>query len=171
MQARNTHDCNDPRSYGVHHVDGICHFSAPDRLSSVACPSWNSISKTTGPVEKVCFELARVQLGFSCEKEFLGVVVPSAAFLFAEVARQGVYTFKAKTKMSIDLESYVAADHFLRRVDRVLDLSFVRDLTAPRYAVQQGRSTRHSNEWSTNHLLIWFHSEKPAESTIGPAWL
>lgn len=46
---------------------------------------------------------------------------------------QGVHAFEAKTKVSIDLESFVAADHFLRRVDRILDLSFVRDLTAPRY--------------------------------------
>ena len=52
---------------------------------------------------------------------------------------QGVHAFEAKTKVSIDLESFVAADHFLRRVDRVLDLSFVRELTASRYAVQQGR--------------------------------
>jgi transposase len=52
---------------------------------------------------------------------------------------QGVHAFDPKATVSIDLESFVAADHFLRRVDRVLDLSFVRDLTAPRYAVQQGR--------------------------------
>ncbi len=51
---------------------------------------------------------------------------------------QGVHAFEPKAKASIDLESFVAADHFLRRVDRVLDLSFIRDLTAPRYAVQQG---------------------------------
>src|SRR6185369_11534223 len=52
---------------------------------------------------------------------------------------QGVHAFDPKATANIDLESFVAADHFLRRVDRVLDLSFVRELTAPRYAVQQGR--------------------------------
>jgi transposase len=36
--------------------------------------------------------------------------------------------------MVIDLESFVAADHLLRRVDRVMDFSFVRELTASCYA-------------------------------------
>ena len=49
---------------------------------------------------------------------------------------QGVHAFDPKAKTAIDLESFVAADHFLRRVDRVLDLSFVRELTAPGSAVQ-----------------------------------
>jgi hypothetical protein len=40
---------------------------------------------------------------------------------------QGVHAFDPKVKTSIDLESFVAADHFLRRIDRVLDLSFIRD--------------------------------------------
>jgi hypothetical protein len=44
---------------------------------------------------------------------------------------QGVHAFEPKAKTSIDLESFVAADHFLRRIDRVLDLSFLRELTAP----------------------------------------
>jgi transposase len=52
---------------------------------------------------------------------------------------QGVPAFDPKAKASIDLESFVAEDHFLRRIDRVLDLSFVRELTAARYADGQGR--------------------------------
>ena len=43
---------------------------------------------------------------------------------------QGVHAFDPKVKTSIDLESFVAEEHFLRRIDRVLDLSFVRELTA-----------------------------------------
>ncbi len=39
---------------------------------------------------------------------------------------QGVHAFEPKAKASIDLESFVAEDHFLRRIYRVLDLSFVR---------------------------------------------
>ena len=31
---------------------------------------------------------------------------------------QGVHAFDPKVKTSIDLESFVAADHFLRRIDR-----------------------------------------------------
>jgi hypothetical protein len=39
----------------------------------------------------------------------------------------------------ISLESFVPKDHFLRQVDRALDLSFVRELTAPCYADRLGR--------------------------------
>jgi transposase len=52
---------------------------------------------------------------------------------------QGVHAFDPKAKASIDLESFVAEDHFLRRIDRVLDLSFIRELTAACYADGQGR--------------------------------
>jgi hypothetical protein len=46
-----------------------------------------------------------------------------------EAAMQGVHAFDPKVKTTIDLESFVAEDHFLRRIDRVLDLSFIRELT------------------------------------------
>lgn len=42
---------------------------------------------------------------------------------------QGVHAFDPKVKTTIDLKSFVAEDLFLRRIDRILDLSFVRDLT------------------------------------------
>ncbi len=51
---------------------------------------------------------------------------------------QGVHAFDPKAKTAIDLESAVAKDHLLRRVDRVLQLSFVRELTASCYC-QLGR--------------------------------
>ena len=57
---------------------------------------------------------------------------------------QGVHAFDPKAKTSIDLESFVAEDHFLRRIDRVLDLSFVRELTAPRYADRAGSAVDRS---------------------------
>ena len=69
---------------------------------------------------------------------------------------QGVHAFEPKTKVSIDLESFVAADHFLRRVDRVLDLSFVRELTAPRYAVQQGRPSIDPEVYFRMQLVAYF---------------
>ncbi len=40
---------------------------------------------------------------------------------------QGVHAFDPKAKTVIDLESFVADDHLLRRVDRLLQLSFVRE--------------------------------------------
>lgn len=52
---------------------------------------------------------------------------------------QGVHAFDPKVKATIDLESFVLEDHFLRRIDRVLDLSFVRERTAARCADGQGR--------------------------------
>lgn len=69
---------------------------------------------------------------------------------------QGVHAFDPKATVNIDLESFVAADHFLRRVDRVLDLSFVRDLTAPRYAVQQGRPSIDPEVYFRMQLLAYF---------------
>jgi hypothetical protein len=53
---------------------------------------------------------------------------------------QGVQAFDPNVKSSIDLESFVAEDHFLSRIDRILDLSFIRELTAARYADGQGRA-------------------------------
>ena len=47
---------------------------------------------------------------------------------------QGTQAFQADAKSEIDLESFVAEDHTLRKVDRVLDLAFVRKLTAPCYS-------------------------------------
>jgi transposase len=52
---------------------------------------------------------------------------------------QGLHAFDPKTKTVIDLESFVAHDHLLRRVDRILELSFVRELTAACYANGLGR--------------------------------
>jgi transposase len=40
---------------------------------------------------------------------------------------------------AVSLEELVPADHFYRHVERVLDLSFVRDLVQDRYAVDKGR--------------------------------
>lgn len=47
---------------------------------------------------------------------------------------QGTHAFQPDAKIEIDLDSFVAADHALRKVDRVLDLAFVRELTAPCYS-------------------------------------
>ncbi len=52
---------------------------------------------------------------------------------------QGLHSFDALAKTEICLESFVPKNHFLRKVNRVLDLSFVRELTAPRYATGLGR--------------------------------
>jgi hypothetical protein len=70
---------------------------------------------------------------------------------------QGVHAFEPKTKASIDLDSFVAEGHFLRRIDGVLDLSFVRELTAPRYAVQQGRPSIDPEVFFRMPLVAYFY--------------
>ncbi len=52
---------------------------------------------------------------------------------------QGLHVFEPKTRTVIDLESFMPDDHFLREVDRILDLTFVRKLTASCYAEGKGR--------------------------------
>ena len=52
---------------------------------------------------------------------------------------QGMHVFQPQAKTAIDLESFVEEGHFLRKVHRVLQLSFVRELTAACYAAGQGR--------------------------------
>ena len=47
--------------------------------------------------------------------------------------------FDSREKVEIDLESFVPQDHPLRRVNRVLDLSFLRELTTHCYADGLGR--------------------------------
>ena len=54
---------------------------------------------------------------------------------------QGKHVFQPRTRTVIDLESFIAEDHFLRKVDRVLAMSFVHNLTAACYAVGMGRSS------------------------------
>ena len=52
---------------------------------------------------------------------------------------QGRHAFEPKSWKTIDLESFVAEDHYLRKVDRVLELSFVVELTSECYSNGQGR--------------------------------
>jgi transposase len=47
---------------------------------------------------------------------------------------QGLHAFDQQARTAINLESFVADDHLLRRLDRQLDLSFVRELTASCYS-------------------------------------
>ena len=52
---------------------------------------------------------------------------------------QGVHVFDPHAKTVIDLESFVKEDHVLRKIDDLLDLAFVRELTARCYADGLGR--------------------------------
>jgi hypothetical protein len=52
---------------------------------------------------------------------------------------QGKHSFDPRAETVISLASFVPKDHFLRKVDHALDLSFVRELTAPCCADHLGR--------------------------------
>ena len=52
---------------------------------------------------------------------------------------QGTHPFVPAAETVISLESFVPKDHFLRKVDCALDLSFIRQLTASCYADGLGR--------------------------------
>ncbi len=70
---------------------------------------------------------------------------------------QGVHVFESQAKTAIDLESFVAEDHFLRQIDRVLDLKFVRELTAARYADGQGRPSIDPEVFFRMQLVAYFY--------------
>jgi transposase len=70
---------------------------------------------------------------------------------------QGVQAFDPKAKASIDLDSFVAADHFLRQIDRVLDLSFVRELTAACYTDGKGRPSIDPEVFFRMQLVAYFN--------------
>ena len=70
---------------------------------------------------------------------------------------QGVHAFDPKAKASIDLDSFVAEDHFLRQIDRVLDLSFVRELTAACYADGKGRPSIDPEVFFRMQLVAYFN--------------
>ena len=71
---------------------------------------------------------------------------------------QGVHAFDPKAKTSIDLESLVAADHFLRRNEGVLELSFVGVLTAACYADGKGRPSIDPEVYFRMQLVAYFNA-------------
>ena len=52
---------------------------------------------------------------------------------------QGSHSFDPRAKVEIDLESSVGPNHVLRKIDRLLDMAFVRELTSACYAEGKGR--------------------------------
>ena len=52
---------------------------------------------------------------------------------------QGVHTYQPKPFQYIDIEALIPQNHILRKIDKLLDLSFVRELTAQYYCHNNGR--------------------------------
>ena len=56
-----------------------------------------------------------------------------------EVIMQGRHEYQPQLFSAIDIESLIPKSHLLRRIERVLDLSFLPSLTAPLYSKTHGR--------------------------------
>ncbi len=83
---------------------------------------------------------------------------PPPSHLFRTDRRmQGTHVFQPRTRTVIDLESFIAEDHFLRRVDRTLEMSFVRDLTATCYSSGQGRPSIDPEVFFRMLLVAYFY--------------
>lgn len=52
---------------------------------------------------------------------------------------QGRHEYQPELFSAIDIEKLIPSGHLLRRIDRVLDLSFMPEMTAPLYSQNQGR--------------------------------
>ena len=70
---------------------------------------------------------------------------------------QGVHVFQRHAKTVIDLESFVKQDHLLRKIDRVLDTAFVRELTATCYADGLGRPSIDSEVYFRMELVAYLY--------------
>lgn len=83
-----------------------------DYFDSASGPNW--------PVEKI-----PAHIRFS----FFGGYAPRG-----QSAMQGPHQYQLEPLSRIDYEALIPKNHLLRKIDEVLDLSFLRDLTAPLYA-------------------------------------
>lgn len=54
---------------------------------------------------------------------------------------QGKQTHQRELFSTIDLESFIPIDHLLRKVDKLLDLDFLYDLTEELYCMDNGRAS------------------------------
>lgn len=52
---------------------------------------------------------------------------------------QGQHRYQKKLLHCFDIESVIPQNHFLRKVDKAVDLSFVRKITEPFYCLNNGR--------------------------------
>lgn len=52
---------------------------------------------------------------------------------------QGQHHYQPELFSQIDYENLISKNHLLRRIDKVLDLSFLKELSAPLYSCEKGR--------------------------------
>ncbi len=73
---------------------------------------------------------------------------------------QGLHVFDPHAKTVIDLESFVEDDHALRKIDDILDMAFVRELTAACYADGLGRPSIDPEVFFRVELLAYLYDIK-----------
>ncbi|MBI5928214.1 MAG: IS1182 family transposase [Chloroflexi bacterium] len=74
-----------------------------------------------------------------------------------------------KMHLAVSLDDLVPADHFYRRLDAALDLSFVRELVKSRYASTMGRPSIDPVVFFKLHLIMFFEgirSERQLMATV-----
>jgi hypothetical protein len=72
---------------------------------------------------------------------------------------QGTHVFDPRARTAIDLESFVEEGHLLRKVHRILQLSFVRELTAASYASGMGRPSIDPEVYFRMLLVAYLYPE------------
>ncbi len=73
---------------------------------------------------------------------------------------QGTHKFDPRAKTEIDLESIVEDNHALRKIDRLLDMAFVRELTAACYADGRGRPSIDPEVYFRMELVAYLNDIK-----------
>jgi transposase len=71
---------------------------------------------------------------------------------------QGRQEYQPELFATVDIESMIPKNHLLRRVDRILDLSFVRDLTKDFYSSDQGRPSIDPELFIRMLLVSYFYA-------------
>ncbi len=73
---------------------------------------------------------------------------------------QGSHDFDPRSKTEIDLESVVEDNHTLRKIDRLLEMAFVRELTAACYADGLGRPSIDPEVYFRMELVAYLYDIK-----------
>ncbi|GAF89977.1 unnamed protein product, partial [marine sediment metagenome] len=73
---------------------------------------------------------------------------------------QGIHVFDPHAETVIVLESFVADDHILRKIDGLLDMAFVRELTVSCYASGLGRPSIDPEVFFRMELLAFLYDIK-----------
>lgn len=66
---------------------------------------------------------------------------------------QGRHEYQPKLFIQVDIEKLIPQNHFLHKIDKILDLFFVRDLTTNYYCENNGRPSIDPEYYSESLFL------------------